>query len=500
MLKERGGNKNIIYVNKPSDVERFADSLANVMSSVEYSEDSKDKIDDACRAMSEYVHEKYNLIKLLKHGIAISHGKMPDIIKDHVEYLYRKVPEIKFIVTTSTLLEGVNVPASKLFMMSYSKGRPNLSISDFKNLVGRVGRFSNIFNYNDPKIELLAPEIYIIENEKYMGKQSNAESFMKNWAKEGLTAEDSISNPLLVGPEGAGKDEERLEREASVLANLDQSRADSYSHISDSRPKIAQTELGRSCFTHNITVFNVLVHEEEIHGRVVRLSDSKMIDSGETLLDKVISIFLDITDAGKEIDEYRYGNWIYLLRRQLDIRNIYAGIINKRVGATNSFSGLVASNISRWRNRVGEPVYVGRMGSCDKNGKVDCSWRWTYHIFNQRSQHLMPSYAAALAKENLDNIDYYIIPFLEVLNDFGVVEDSFYKRIKYGTDDDFIIILVRAGLDLGLAKMIGEDGALKGFIKIQEEIPVCPDKEGFLMVMREKNIPLMYINSVEELL
>ena len=57
---------------------------------------------------------------------------------------------IKTMFCTSTLLEGVNLPAENLFITSYKKGLSNFSEVDFKNLVGRVGRakynlYGNVF-------------------------------------------------------------------------------------------------------------------------------------------------------------------------------------------------------------------------------------------------------------------------------------------------------------------------------------------------------------------
>ena len=57
---------------------------------------------------------------------------------------------IKTMFCTSTLLEGVNLPAENLFITSYKKGRSDFSEVDFKNLVGRVGRakynlYGNVF-------------------------------------------------------------------------------------------------------------------------------------------------------------------------------------------------------------------------------------------------------------------------------------------------------------------------------------------------------------------
>lgn len=57
---------------------------------------------------------------------------------------------IKIIFCTSTLIEGVNLPADNLFITSYKSGLSTFSEVDFKNLMGRVGRieynlYGNVF-------------------------------------------------------------------------------------------------------------------------------------------------------------------------------------------------------------------------------------------------------------------------------------------------------------------------------------------------------------------
>ena len=498
ILFSRGGDKNIIYVNKPSGVEKLADALAARAPEIKYSPESQIIIDDACNILSSYVHPSYNLIKLVKHGIVISHGKIPDTIKEYVEFLYRNIPEIRFIVTTSTLLEGVNIPASKLFLMNYSKGAKCLDIPDFRNLVGRVGRYNIIFDLTNPRMELLTPEIYIIKNDDYMAKKANASKFLSEHAKEGVMVEDSINNPLLASYKGSDK-ESRIVDEVNILANIDKTRGDMYSQINNSKPLLAQTELGAKCYAYNVKIFDIVKYEQIISKKMEHLLDAQIINNGDKLLNTIISVFLEVTyQTGLRIDKHKYGNWIYLLYTKPSIRDIYIRIIDEKADNESSFSALIARYVSIWRGEIGNPVYVGDIGSCGIDGKTGL-WN-KYHIFQQQTQNLMPSYAAALAKENLDNVDHYIIPFLEILNDFGVVDESFYKRIKYGTDNDFKIALIRAGIDCSLAKIIHENSNLRALILIDQESPVCTDKTSFLKIMHEESISLMYINLVLELL
>ena len=498
ILFSRGGDKNIIYVNKPSGVEKLADALAARTPEIKYSPESQVIIDDACNVLSSYVHPFYNLIKLVKRGIVISHGKIPDTIKEYVEFLYRNIPEIRFIVTTSTLLEGVNIPASKLFLMNYSKGARCLDVPDFRNLVGRVGRYNIIFDFTNPRMELLTPEIYIIKNDDYMKKGANASKFLLEHAKEGVVVEDSINNPLLASYKGSDK-EYRIADEVNILANIDKTREAMYSQINNSKPLLAQTELGSKCYAHNVKIFDIVKYEQIISKKMEHLLNTQIIDDGNKLLNTIISVFLEVTyQTGLRIDKHKYGNWIYLLYTEPSIRDIYIRIIDEKANNEASFSTLIARSVSMWRGKIGNPVYVGDIGSCGIDGKTG-SWN-KYHIFQQQTQNLMPSYAAALAKENLDNVDHYIIPFLEILNDFGVVKESFYKRIKYGTDNDFKIALIRAGVDFSLAKIIHENDNLRVLISINQESPMCTDKASFLKIMREEGISLMYINLARELL
>jgi hypothetical protein len=57
---------------------------------------------------------------------------------------------IRTIFCTSTLIEGVNLPADNLFVTSYKRGLSKMDEIDFRNLVGRVGRikynlYGNVF-------------------------------------------------------------------------------------------------------------------------------------------------------------------------------------------------------------------------------------------------------------------------------------------------------------------------------------------------------------------
>jgi replicative superfamily II helicase len=70
--------------------------------------------------------------------VVYHHGGMPENVRLYVESSFSKIKEIKYIVTTSTLLQGVNIPAEKIFLLDTKKGRQYLNAAQFKNLSGRI--------------------------------------------------------------------------------------------------------------------------------------------------------------------------------------------------------------------------------------------------------------------------------------------------------------------------------------------------------------------------
>ena len=106
-----GGN--MIYVNGQAEAEKTALSLYELVgeNSIIKDEDIKNFID----LTKKIIHPKYSLSKVLKRGIAFHYGNMPLIIKDEIEKLF-SVGKIKYLVCTSTLLEGVNLPAKSIFI------------------------------------------------------------------------------------------------------------------------------------------------------------------------------------------------------------------------------------------------------------------------------------------------------------------------------------------------------------------------------------------------
>lgn len=144
VLTRSGDRKAIIYINGSLKSAEFAMRLAAKRPVV-----TSDKVNELIKHVREYVHKDYFLGSTLSRGVAFHHGKMPQEVRERVEEAFSDPDSpIQFVVCTSTLLEGVNLPAKNIFVLSDKHGNSSFTKIDFENLAGRAGRLTYDFSGN----------------------------------------------------------------------------------------------------------------------------------------------------------------------------------------------------------------------------------------------------------------------------------------------------------------------------------------------------------------
>lgn len=144
LANKKGGN--LIYQYKPSYTEEQAIKLFNILTD-DIVKDNK-RINELIKLVKDSIHPNYNLITVLGKRIAFHYGNMPLIIRQEIEKLFEK-GEIKYIFCTSTLLEGVNLPAKNIFVRKPKRStKLEMTQTDFWNLAGRAGRLGKEFQGN----------------------------------------------------------------------------------------------------------------------------------------------------------------------------------------------------------------------------------------------------------------------------------------------------------------------------------------------------------------
>ena len=138
---------NLIYANGRASAEKMASLISHYRPKQELDAFTKQRINDAVSYVSAAIHPKFALCTTLRKGSAFHYGSMPLHVKELVEGLF-KDGIVKYLTCTSTLLEGVNLPCTNIFVRAPKKGDQKMNEADFWNLAGRAGRWGNEFQGN----------------------------------------------------------------------------------------------------------------------------------------------------------------------------------------------------------------------------------------------------------------------------------------------------------------------------------------------------------------
>jgi hypothetical protein len=140
-----GGN--IVFTNGPAEAEDVALLLRDhFRASGQHS--GEQEVHDLARLIKDTLHVSYPLVETLPNGVGIHYGDMPEIARREQERLFDE-GKLSFLVCTSTLLEGVNLPCRNLFVWGPRQG-PGKPMTEhaFWNLAGRAGRWGREFAGN----------------------------------------------------------------------------------------------------------------------------------------------------------------------------------------------------------------------------------------------------------------------------------------------------------------------------------------------------------------
>ena len=162
VLSTLGNNSNnIVYCSSRAEAIEKAEKMFSYFNQQESTKSNN--IKKVIRQIKVYIHKDYYLADFLNKGVAYHFGNLPQIIRNKVEALF-KDREIGYVFCTSTLLEGVNMPAKNVFILNNKNGRNDFQPIDFWNLAGRAGRL---------RYELSGNIICLKEDDKVWKKPEN---------------------------------------------------------------------------------------------------------------------------------------------------------------------------------------------------------------------------------------------------------------------------------------------------------------------------------------
>jgi hypothetical protein len=431
-VMQHAGRKNVLYLNRPRDAENVARELAALLPQME-----SDALEGAIGAISDLIHPDYGLIDCLRSGVAFHHGRVPEILRQFVEQLFSSIEAgtPRFLATTSTLLEGVNTPTDVMFILSPSKGLGYLTRAAFKNLIGRTGRFREIFHPSQGDLSLLQPNIYVLDGQ-YTRSNFNPENFLKRVADVQKQDQDSVLNALLAAHIEGDRREQLLEYLENVepgASGLDSVRR-------------AQTTIGQLCFQNNVLDFDIITSEQTVQRNLdLNVPEGTSIQTPNALVEAIIQVFL----SGLELVD---ADDLARVRDNPGAQQFYAMFLGWRAEAT-PMRLMIGQFLGYWRRLTDPFIFVGSSwGEFARDGSTDGPLLFVR--MSEKSEKERVNLAVAKIKEEQDFVDYQLMKYVEIFHDLFRLSESFYNRLKYGTDESGMIALLKLGFSMELARLV----------------------------------------------
>lgn len=453
----------IVYCKSKRDVIKYANEFAETIEDI--SDDNDIKIKEFIDFIKNEVHESYYLIPLLKKRIAFHMGIMPSEIRKTIEK-YVKEGIIKIVFCTSTLLEGVNLPAVNIFVLSHKKSTTKMKALDFKNLIGRAGRIKYSLWGNSFLLNLTDNDS-IEQYKTYLTEKPKNENLNPYVENRKTILVPSIFNHNYVIEKKSNETYSKLQNfimyRNLVLESILTQSTDSYIYKAYENDIQKQIQSGNTTVTSNIKDIDDILFAPET---IKQVRDAILYNAIKMPVLKTYDKNVNISDEEKkniwdnnkrEIYDFLVALYTFF---QWDIFESKDNIGNQN--RLLYYSGLISSWIMG--HRLGEIIY----SEIEFHHKTKKIWNKQLHSYERYTES--QEQKNQIINETLEDIENtiqysicnYVKKYIQLYEEiFNVsLTTSVYDYIEYGTMNDDTITLQKMGISRDLSNELIKSGLI----------------------------------------
>lgn len=378
--------------------------------------------------------------------------------------IYRKEKNVKFLVTNSSILEGVNTPSDNLFIVDYMIGNKTIKPIEFINLRGRINRIGEIINQNN--LSKLICDVHFIAETDYKRQKIIKDIINPCYTK----LSDELNNPYLEQYEGDINNNENFIESIKKIDLID----NKLGILDEFEIEVQEdSEIKKVCLINDVSLDK---NQEATIGQRIQEYYNKNIDNTHELIKCISYVFnlKECSDAAINRLSYDKAQKFYGM--------LYEWLIN---GETLKEKANKIYNY--YKNTDSEYLYIGSRGEVSaelENGElVEKNWSGIYKnkkgesirlkkVWIRKNKPDKELYNLAIVKIKLeeDFISFNITPYVEVLHQVNqnIIDEKLYNLIKYKTDNKYEISLMQEGMSIYLAKKLSDE-KYKRYISFTDE-------------------------------
>lgn len=440
--------KNFIYIRSPKKIEMFVKDFINRLNVVD---DSDLSIQNLKEDLSNFVHEDFYMINLLTKGVVYLHGKIPDIVKEYLEFKFKEISNLRYVVANSVILEGINLPIDSLFILNTH----SLNGKTLTNLIGRVNRLNNIFNGYSNQLHKLLPQVHFVNNDIYNRANGKMENKIKTLRSN--IFEDRIENPTLESFNlGDLKIDKNNKQAAEEKFRLIKENEDLLMTSGDDK----NGELKRYLINSGLeSVYDITNSKflTKLNNQIEVATKGNIGDWSElSIIDKIYTVFI------KGVKDY-IQDFAFLRLTNEHARNYYKMYL--QVNRTNSLKENITLTFHYFKKRVREGNSLFYMGASygevkRETGNYAENNKEVYVDLSSKSDSEIINLAIVKLKIEDDFVNYHLNKLIVALYDFSLITQDEYHLAVYGTNDEKKINLIKTGLSLSLITKLQKDNQL----------------------------------------
>ncbi|MGB0942709.1 MAG: hypothetical protein ACPGUE_09920, partial [Marinomonas sp.] len=441
---------NFLYLRAPRKVEKFAGRLAQCLPYAE-----NEVLAELANVIARNVHEDFYCVDLVRKGILYIHGKLPDLIKEYLEYKFREISELRYLVANSVILEGVNLPIDNLFILNTY----DLDTKKLINLIGRVNRLNEIFSGSASNLKKLEPMVHFINTEEFNRQHSNMLYKIKMLKSNAF--KDAVKNPTLLEFDISKFDEdidsskdavdriEAINKKNAVIAIQERE------NFLISEPNGEFDKLKASFIEAGLhfTYFDADSISDELYRRVLQYKADKEWMALDPI-EKVYNVFIQgFEEEFRDKVLVRLKNIKARNYYRMFVKNIHALTLKEHINSTVKY---FYSNAQETKNNI---FYIGdSYGELAKDGSPYGAT--SYIDLASKSHKELVNLALVKLKMESDFVSYTLNEFVSLLKEFDAISEDDYNVFIYGTAKKRNTDLTKLGLSGALIKKLEADKQL----------------------------------------
>lgn len=428
------GEKNFLFAITPKNIEQI---VREICDNDKYTYFEEDKLNEIIQVLEENIHADFFEIEAIKHGCIYLHSLIPDHVKDYLQMKFKQIKDLKYIIANEVILEGINMPIDKLFILSIH----NININKLINLIGRVNRLNYIFNRKN-NLNKLLPQIHFINHKFY---NRDMKKLLNNI---GDNIKDIIKNPILRNYKEQNQNNDKV---GKIISD---------EKIYFSNPKTEIESIKRLLVKVGL---NSVYKIDDVFCSILQERIEKEHNIGkENFLESIYEIFFyDI--------KYQY----FLDKEVARLQNVQAIKFYKLFYANRALplNEIIQKyyDYYNYKKYTKTPyLYIGH-----QFGEMTSP----YSKLNKKYQKKVYVDITKKSKKELINlliikhsieqqfVTYTLNKFIQFLFERKMIDNKTYNFIMYGCIDDFEVKYIQIGIPLNIIYLLKKDDQLKNIIQ-----------------------------------